>query len=171
MIAPNMAAGDDRASPSDQAPWQLDADAAGELWEAVAEAVDMAVLSAIVLDDRRKQPLLPALLAVPAAKALVGVFASGVFTGLGVGELGKRVGERARHVLRGLRTGHGSAIDSEALTREAEGWVAQMRASSVPEEVVANAEAAVADLLVERGEDPVTARASAQALAQAILDS
>jgi hypothetical protein len=46
-----------------------------------------------------------------------------------------------------------------------------MRVSSVPEEVVANAEAAVADLLVERGEDPVTARASAQALAQAILDS
>ena len=166
-----MTTGDESPSLSGHAPSQLAADEAEELWEAVAEAVDTAVLSAIALDDRGKQPLLPALLAVLAAKALVGVFASGVFTGLGVGEVGKRVGERARDVLRRVRAGNASEIDAEELSREAEGWVAQMRASSVPEEVITTAEAAVADLLVARGEDLATARASARALAKAILDS
>ena len=166
-----MANPPDPRSPSDSSSPQLDSNAAEELWEAVAEAIDAAVLSAVVLDDRRKQPLVPALLLLPAAKALVGVFAAGVFKGIGVGDLGKAVGERVREVLRRLRTGEGSEIDTEALSREAEGWVAQMRASSVPQEVVEAAEGAVADLLIERGEDPATARASAQALARAILDS
>jgi hypothetical protein len=52
MIAPNMAAGDDRPSLPEHAPWRLEADAAEEFWEAIAEAIDTAVLSAIALDDR-----------------------------------------------------------------------------------------------------------------------
>jgi hypothetical protein len=149
----------------------LEEGVAEELWDDVADAIDMAALSAVATDDRTGQPLIPALFALPAAKALVGVFAAGVFEGLGVRELGKMVGERAHEVLRQLRAGKASEIDSDELTREAESWVAQMRASSVSEETVARAEAAVAELLIERGEDPAHARVSAHALARAILSS
>lgn len=148
---------------------QLDSVSAAELWESAADAVDEAALSGLAVEDRSAQPLIPAIVAVIALKALAGVFCAGVFKGLGVDKQGEKVGKKARDLLAKLRRGEATAIDEAQVTREVEGWVAEARAQEVSASTVAAAEQAVADLLTERGEDPEQALTSARAFARAIL--
>jgi hypothetical protein len=149
----------------------LDRESSTALWETASDAVDHAALSAVALDPRDAQPLIPVVLAALALKALVGVFCGGVFTGLGVQKLGKRVAEEALELLTRLRNGEVAEVDGDAVTGKVEGWVADARSRAPSESVVVDAEKAVAALLVERGEDPDGARASVRALAQAVLAS
>ena len=152
-------------------PLRLDGESSTALWESASDAVDSATLSAVALDPRHAQPLIPVIIAGLALKALVGVFCGGVFIGLGVQKLGKRAGEEARELLARLRGGEVAEVDDAAVTAKVEGWVADARKRIPSESVVAGAEEAVAALLVERGEDPESARACARALAQAVLAS
>lgn len=150
---------------------RLDSESAAALWGTASDAVDHATLSAVAFERRDAQPLISALVAGLALKALIGVFCSGVFVGLGVQDLGKRVGEEARELLRRLRKGEVTEVDADGVTEKVEGWVVEARDQAVPEAVVANAEEAVAALLIERGEDPESAQACARALARAVLAS
>jgi hypothetical protein len=150
---------------------RLDSESAATLWEAAGDAVDNATLSAVAFERRDAQPLIPVIVAGLALKALVGVFCGGVFVGLGVPKLGKRVGEEARELLLRLRKGEAADVDADGVTEKVEGLVAEARSRAVPEAVVVDAEQAVAALLIERGEDPETAEACARALARAVLAS
>ncbi len=150
---------------------RLDPESAASLWETMEDTVDRATLSALVFERRDAQPLVPAIVVALALKALVGVFCSGVFIGLGVQRLGKRVGEEARELLGKLRGGGAEDVDEDEIAKRAEGWVAEARRQSVSDSTIAKAEEAVAALLIEGGEDPENARACAQALARAVMAS
>jgi hypothetical protein len=161
------------------AAYALDAESAAQLWDGVGNAVDRATLSLLLVEDRQAQPLIPLVLAPLALKALVGVFCGGIFTGLGVGKLGQRVGKEARELLAKLSRGAATRLEgdqapdhlADEVTLEAERWVAQAREEAPGEDVVEGAVEAVAELLIARGEDPEQARATSRALARAVLDS
>lgn len=150
---------------------RLDSESAATLWATAGDAVDHATLSAVAFERRDAQPMISVLVAGLALKALIAVFCGGVFIGLGVQDLGKRVGEEARELLKKLRKGKAAEIDADGLTEKVEGWVVEARGAAVPVAVVADAEEAIAALLVERGEDPESAQACARALARAVLAS